>query len=172
MVLIEKDSLYRRTEGLLRDYRAMKARIEILEAELVNMGFETGDEAIEGYYFSRTISNMPHGTELSDKTSRVALEWQERYRKEFSKVWNMFVLDKENKKNELTAVRQMLKMIDIAIGSLLQDDRKIITYFYIDGLQWVEISSEMQYSVRHCKRIRNRGVWYITKSMMGKWKVY
>lgn len=177
MVLVEKDSLYRRTEGLLREYRAMKARVEILEKELGKLGgngiFDNKDEAILGYYFSRTISDMPHGTELSDKTANVALNYQEQYREEFHKVWKQYVHEKENMKYELDTVKRMLQIMDIALNSLLLEQKLIITMFYVEGKKWLEISNTTQYAIRHCKRIRDQGVWYMAKSMTaGKWKVY
>lgn len=173
---VEKDSLYRRTEGLLREYRAMKARVEILESELSKQGgdgvTETPDEAIEGDYFARVISDMPHGTEISDKTARVALEYWERYQKDIAAAVKRYVLDRENKRNELAAIEQTIQVIDIAIRSLLEVEREVVTQFYIEGLSWTDISINTQYTVRNCKRLRDRGVWYMTKSMMGKWRVY
>ena len=177
MMGIEKSALYRKTEELLQEYRAMTARIKILEAEqkaMLNTDItESTDEAIAGMYFARAISDMPHGTEISDKTGRIALQWQERYQKEFHHVWRQFVLDKQNMDHELTSLRLLLQKIDTATESLLPKEKEIITLFYVHGVKWEDIGQRLNYDKRWCKRIRERAVWYMSKSMFGgKWQVY
>jgi DNA-directed RNA polymerase specialized sigma subunit len=174
---IEKSAFYRRTEKLLQEYRAIAARIKILEAEqkaMLNTDItESTDEAIAGMYFARTISDMPHGTDVADKTERIALQWRDRYQKEFHHVWRQFVLDKQNMVNELTSLRLIIQKIDMATESLLPKEKEVITLFYIQGLKWENIGQRLQYSKHWCKQIRERAIWYMSKSMFGgKWKEY
>jgi len=172
---IEKGTLYRRTEEQLQNYRAMKARVAILENELVAIGgagvTETQEEAIEGMYYARVVNGMPMGTETTDKTARVAEEWREKYRKDFHRVWRSFVLDKKGKTDELHTTRADLQKIDIAIGSLLQKEKDVVNLFYIEGMKWEDVGKKLNYELGHCKRIRERAVWYMSLSLFSR-KVY
>jgi len=172
---IEKSTLYRRTEEQLQNYRAMLARVAILENELASiLGTditETHDEAIGGMCFARVVNGMPMGTETSDKTARVAEEWRERYRKDFHRVWRMYVLDKKGLEDELFTTRAKLQKIDIAIGSLLPKEKDVVNLFYIQGMKWGDVGKKLNYEPGHCKRIRERAVWYMSLSLFSR-KVY
>jgi len=172
---IEKGILYRKTEALLQEYRAMQARVIILEADLAaHMGrdiSETQDAAIQGMYFARQLSDMPRGNEVSDKTCAVADKWREQYGKEFHHVWKMFVLDKENLEHELRLLKQDMARIDAAINSLLPVDKDIVTLYYVDGLRWRKIARKVNYTVITCIKKRDKAIWYMSKSLFGKWKV-
>jgi len=37
-------------------------------------------------------------------------------------------------------------------------EKNVLTYFYFKGMQWVQISSRVNYSETQCKKIRNRGL--------------
>jgi len=172
---IDKGILYQKTEKLLQDYRAMKARVRILTDELAAMlgsdVTESQDEAIEGIYFNRPLSDMPHSGEISDKTAKVAADWRKQYGKEFSKVWRQYVLDKTNKEADLASTRALLAKIDTAIESLLPKEKEIVTLFYVQGLKWEDVGRKISYEESNCRRIRVRAIWYMSKSLFGKWKV-
>ena len=173
---IDKGFYYRKTEELLQEYRAMQARVRILTDELAAMlgdsVTESQEEAIAGIYFARIVSDMPHGTEISDKTGRVAASWRKQYGKEFSKVWRQYVLDKTNKEAELKQLKTLLAKIDTAIESLLPKEKEIVKLFYVQGMKWEDVGRKLSYEQGHCKRIRDRAIWYMSKSLFGKWKVY
>ena len=175
MAGIEKGILYRKTEKLLQEYRAMQARVIILTNELAAMMgesvTETQDEAIEGMYFNRPISDMPHSGQISDKTAKVAASWKEQYGKEFHAVWRQYVLDKTNKEAELKQLKTLLVKINTAIESLLPKEKEIVRLFYVQGLKWEDVGRKVCYDPDHCKRLRSRSIWYMSKSLFGKWKV-
>jgi hypothetical protein len=154
---------------MLQEYRAVKARIDILSKELFKMSktdpFETHDEALEGMYFARVVNGMPHGTEISDKTGRVAESWREQYRKDFHQQWKLFVLDKSNKEIELAVLKKQLDNIDTAISSLLQKEKDVVTLYYIHGVKWEDVGKRLNYEQGHCKRIRDRAIWYMSLSL-------
>jgi hypothetical protein len=172
---IEKGVLYRKTEGLLQEYRAMQARLSILETELFELSGcepgETQEEAISGMSFTRVISDMPRGNDVSDKTGRVAVEWREKYGKEFSRAWEMYVTEYQAKRFEITSLVGVIKKIDTALGSLLQKERNVVELYYIQGMKWEDIGKKIHHEQGHCKRIRDRAVWYMSKSMWGKWDI-
>ena len=37
-------------------------------------------------------------------------------------------------------------------------EKNILTYFYVKGFQWVQISSRVHYSETQCKKIRNKAI--------------
>lgn len=172
---IEKSILYRRTEEQLQNYRAMKARVAILERELATITdggiTETKDEAIEGIYFARVVNGMPMGTEITDKTANVAGVWRERYKKDFSRMWRNFVLDKQGKEDELYTTRVNIEKIDIAFNSLSQVKREIIKLFYFDGMKWKDVGRRVGYDPEHCKKIRCEAVHYMSLSLFSR-RVY
>ena len=172
---IEKSTLYRRSEEMLQNYRAMKARVAILENELASiLGTnitETQDEAIEGMMFARVVNGMPMGTEITDKTANVADVWRERYKKDFSRMWRNFVLERQGKADELYVWKGYIKKVDIAIDSLLQKEKDVVTMFYIHGMKWEDVANKLNYDPRHCKKIRERAVWYMSLSLFTR-KVY
>jgi len=166
---IDKGVYYRETEKMLQEYRAIKARVDILSKELCKMSevdpLETQDEALEGMYFSRVVNGMPHGTEISDKTGRVAESYLKQYRSDFHQQWRLFVLDKSNKEIELEVLRKRLDNMDTAICSLLQKEREVVTLYYIQGVKWENVGKRLSYEQGHCKRIRDRAVWYMSLSL-------
>jgi DNA-directed RNA polymerase specialized sigma subunit len=153
----------------------MQARVKILTNELAAMlgsdVTETQEEAISGMYFARIVSDMPHGTEISDKTARVAASWREQYGKEFHKVWRQFVLDMQNKEAQLRDMKGKLVKINTAIESLLPKERDVVTLFYVQGLKWEDIGKRLSYDPDWCRKLRSRGIWYMSKSIFGKWIV-
>lgn len=172
---IEKGTLYRRTEEMLQNYRAMKARVAILERELATITdggvTETQEEAIEGIYYARVVNGMPMGTEITDKTANVADVWRERYQKDFHRMWRNYVLERQGKNDELHIWREYLQKIDIAIGSLRQKERDVVNLFYIHGMKWEDVGKRLNYAHGHCKKIRERAVWYMSLSLFPR-KVY
>ena len=173
---IEKGALYRKTEGLLKEYRAMQARLMMLEIEFFDLsGCEPGeshDEAIEGMSFARAVSDMPHSGEISDKTSRIAVNWREQYGKDFDRAWEMYVKEYQTLKGDIAGIKKTIKKIDVAIGSLLPKEKEVVILFYVQGMKWEDVGRRLSYVPDHCKRLRTRAIWYMSKSIYGQWKIY
>jgi len=68
---------------------------------------------------------------------------------------------------ELQAENERLGKLKIAIsqeiGKLKLRQKSIVYDFYIQGLQWVQISARRFYSDRQCRNIRNRGLDNLAK---------
>lgn len=172
---LEKGTLYRKTEEMLQEYRAMVAKVKILEKELKSIlasdVTESHDEAIEGMYFARVVNGMPMGTDVTDKTARVAGDWRERYGKDFHRMWRNYVLDRKGLEDELYTTKLTLEKIDIAMESLLPKEKDVVKLFYIDGMKWEDVGVRLNYALGHCKKIRERAVWYMSLSLFTR-KVY
>lgn len=127
--------------------------------------YEREAEAIAGTYFNRNLTGLPMGTDISDKTGRVAGEWREQLEKDFKKVWHMYVVDKTNKQLEYDAWVLKVRRIDLAIESLLPKEQDVIKMYYIQGMTFGKIGKKIGYDERSCRHIRDRAVWYMSLSL-------
>ena len=171
---IEEGKLYRKTEDLLRDYNSMVARVKNIELDLARYEFggETDNETIEGMVLrAPLIDGLPKGGEISDSTARVAENW----RKVNNRVWEEIEKEIDTKiekiEQERNSLKRLLMKIENAIASLSEDEQLIVRGFYIEQKPWYDIAHEVQYVERHCKRLRTRAIWYMTKSIWGSWSV-
>jgi len=173
----EEGALYKRTEGLLREYNAMLARVKNLEIDIANLApegvFEEESDTIEGLTFAHPGDvGMPPSGGIGDKTGSVALNWRKEHSKVTHEMWSMFVGDRFNMEQEKKALEGLLEKINNAMNSLSVDEQKIVKGFYIDSKPWYDVAHEVQYVERHCKWLRTRAIWYMSKSIFGTGKVY
>jgi hypothetical protein len=165
---IERSAIYRNTERLLRDYSGMQARLSNIDIDLdgiQSIAYETPEETIEGAYFARNVDGMPGGGAISDKTSSVALRWRQEAQDNADDLTQHIVNVRENLLAEKKKLSGLIAKIDNAIDSLSEDERTIIQGYYIEQLNWYEVAYKVQYSERHCKRLRTRAIWYMSKSL-------
>lgn len=150
----------------------MRARIKNLEIDIEQLKMpivrETPEETIEAIYFARSLDNMPHSLGLaSDRTSNVAQAYRLdnegiNYDMESLRAQDLIILEAE--RNQLT---RLLQKIDNAINSLTEKEQLIIKGFYIDSLKWFEVADLVKYEERHCKRVRDKALNYMAKSLLG-----
>lgn len=169
---IEESALYKKTETLLKEYSSMQARLKNLQIDLANMSTneitETEEETILGLYYARHVQEgIPQGGGISDKTSSVALKWREEHENIVGDMSHWFKIDKESISYEIGTINRVLKKVDNAINSLSDDERVIIQNFYIENKPWYDIAYKVKYVERHCKRLRTRAIWYMSKSIFG-----
>lgn len=173
---IEEAALYKRTEKLLREYNSMQARVKNLEIDIANLApngvFEEEAETIEGLIFGRQGDDgMPPSGNVGDKTGNVAINWRKEHGTVTHEMWRLFVGDRFNMEQERKLTESLLQKIDNAIGSLSDDEQLIIKGFYLENKPWYDVAHEVQYVERHCKRLRTRAIWYMSKSIWGTGKV-
>ena len=126
---------YQEVEQMLKNYNMTKINIENTEKEIELLEEEDGIKAV-GYEMGGS------GGEGS-AIERVALENVEKLNKKEMKI----------KKAKLE-----IEKIDNAIEGLSEHKREIIKGKYLDGLQWWQISGIVEYSERHCKRLRTEAI--------------
>ncbi len=61
-------------------------------------------------------------------------------------------------RSEVERLASLKTAILAEIDKLPLVEKNIIDFFYFKGLQWVQISSRVHYSVTQCKKIRNRAL--------------
>lgn len=64
---------------------------------------------------------------------------------------------------KIDKLRNIIEMIDEALNSLNENEKKIIELKYKKGLAWWQIAFEMKYSERACRYIKNRALKKIKK---------
>lgn len=169
---MRKHSLYEKVETLLRDYHSMRARVKNLELDIEQLKMpvlrETPEETIEAIYYARSLEGRPHSSgTVSDRTSNVALSYRAHNEgincdHELSRVQDKIAAEIE--RDELA---RLLQKIDNAISSLTEKEQLIIKGFYIDNLKWFEVADLVKYEERHCKRVRDKAIIYMAKSLLG-----
>ncbi|WP_041275473.1 sigma-70 family RNA polymerase sigma factor [Desulforamulus ruminis] len=167
-----KHPLFEKVETLLRDYNSMKARVKNLEIDIqllqVPMIRETPEETLEGVYFARSLESRTQSQGwASDKTSQVAfnyLQANEGINREFEQLRRQDRAAAERERNHLI---RLLQKMDNALSSLNEKEQVIIKGFYIDNLRWFEVAEQVMYEERHCKRVRDRAINYMAKSLLG-----
>lgn len=179
---IEESKLYVKTEELLREYKSMQARLKNLQLDLANMPDEyekamnnleeSSEEIISGmYYRHQGEDGMPRGQGISDKTAKVALTWRSEHQNKIYDIISWFKSDRQEIEDESSAIEIILAKIDNALATISSDEQIIIRGFYLEKKPWYDVAHEVQYVERHCKRLRTRAIWYMSKSIFGAGKV-
>lgn len=55
---------------------------------------------------------------------------------------------------ELQKINETIELYILLMESLSSVEKKIIFYFYIEKLRWVEIAQRVSYTERHCRRLK------------------
>lgn len=61
-------------------------------------------------------------------------------------------------RSEIEQLGELKTAIFTELCNLPLVEKNILTYFYIKGFQWVQISSRVHYSETQCKKIRNKAL--------------
>ena len=68
---------------------------------------------------------------------------------------------------ELYRNKKLIKDIDQCINNLSPTHREIIKYRYMEGLQWLDIASKMNYEERQLRTKKNEAVKSIARKLFG-----
>lgn len=172
---VEESPLYKHTEKLLKEYNSMQARVKNLDIDLKQVyawKAEAPEETISGMMFARPKQEgMPISGSHGDKTSAIAIRYGEERYKDIVDTGRELSDSREDFEHEKESLERTLKKIDNAVASLSLDEQLIIKGFYIEQKPWYDVAHEVQYVERHCKRLRTRAIWYMSKSIFGAGKV-
>lgn len=137
---------YSQVEGILYNYKMIKASIENNKLKLENMELEDGSKAITyGQPSSKT-------NKISNITECAAMKNIEK---------------KDKLKKKITLDTNNIKMIDNALKGLSELERTIIEMFYIEDLEWWKVAAKVCYSEGWCKTKRREAINRILFSING-----
>ena len=128
---------YRQIEGILYNYKLIKASIENNKLKLQNLELEDGTTAIS-YEEPSSKTNKFHSI-----TENAAIKNIER---------------KEKLKKKIAIDTNTIQMIDNALNALTELERAIIEMFYIENMEWWKVAAKVHYSEGWCKAKRNEAI--------------
>ncbi len=128
---------YRQIEGMLYNYKLIKASIENNKLKLQNLELEDGTTAIS-YEEPSSKTNKFHSI-----TENAAIKNIER---------------KEKLKKKIAIDTNTIQMIDNALNALTELERTIIEMFYIENMEWWKVAAKVHYSEGWCKAKRNEAI--------------
>lgn len=138
---------YNQIEGILYNYKMIKASIENNKLKLQNMELEDGTKAITyGEPGSKT-------NKINNITEVAAIKNIEK---------------KERLKRKIALDTNKIKMIDNALQGLSELERTIIEMFYIENLEWWKVAAKVCYSEGWCKAKRREAINRILFSINGQ----
>lgn len=135
---------YKHIEGLLYNYKTIKAAINHNRIKLENLEIEDGLNSID---FEIEKSN-------TNKIGRIA---------ENAAIKN--IEEKEKLKKQIELDINKIRLIDNALENLQDIEKEIITLFYIEDWPWWKVAHNVSYSEGWCKAKRNQ----IIKKIASYW---
>lgn len=128
---------YKDIEGILYNYKIIKARIKNLKEDL---------KSLDDVYINRSrgpADGMPRGSGISNPTAQTV---------------EIIIEAKEKIKDQIIKDKRKIDKIDAAMEALKTDEKEIIQARYIEGHFWADVAAECNYSVSHAKRIRTNAI--------------
>lgn len=145
---------YSQIEGILYNYKLIKASIENNKIKLENLELEEQEDGVSAITYGEPGSKTNKFNSATENAAIKNIERKERLKRSIKKTI----------RRETTQI----KMIDNALKALPETERKIIEMFYIEGNQWRNVAFEINYSVRQCINLRNEAMGNIMLTINGK----
>ncbi|MTI49688.1 MAG: hypothetical protein FH761_17800 [Firmicutes bacterium] len=142
------DKYYKSTEKILYSYKMLKVSIDNLESEIVELKKESGMGAIN------------YDTQKTSPTFKINKNTEDQAIK------NITEIDLKEKLIEVTTNK--ISRIERALDALNDKEKTIVEMRYFEGKQWFEIAYKIQYSERHCKRIRSNTIKKLAIGIYGE----
>jgi DNA-directed RNA polymerase specialized sigma subunit len=135
----EKELYFQKMESLLYKYMFIRQGIESMEEELNAEknydGVGSVDPGKENFKTNAFNSNVENAVIKRNESSKV-----------------------KTLKSIIKSQKALIRKLDRAINKLSEEERKIIKFYYMDGLQWYKVSSEMNFCNEWCMKLRNRAI--------------
>lgn len=157
-------------DSMLTDYKATVARCEFLKSDIAVIEKVIDDlkshaiqDAVSGV---QTITDMPHGSGISDPTGKLGTMFASGYEPEYIADLRKEV---EAKKRELDYKRLTVLFVDAWLRALNEKELFIIQLKMIDGLFWRDIISQYEkkfgiiYSKQGLKNMKDAAMQKIYK---------
>lgn len=131
---------YKGLEGILYNYRLIKAGIEINKCKISNIELEDPEDGVAAIGYSEKISKTnKFNSAVEDATIR-NIETKEKMKKDLEKA--------------IARDTNTIQMVDLLLENLNEAEREVIELFYIKDMTWVQVSMKTNYSTSWCQELR------------------
>lgn len=131
---------YNQVEGILYNYKLIKASIENNKLKLENLELEDPEDAMPSISFGEPSSKTNKVNRGVESAAIRNIERKERLQRELSRA--------------IKRETNTIKMINNALTGLSDVEKNIIDMFYIENKTWLQVASEMNYSTSWCQELR------------------
>ena len=142
------EKLKQQIEQLLNKYTEMKTELKMLQYELQQLTTTLPAETIEAKVFAHSNQEWTPGTHISDKTADIVVEHVSG--------------QQDARYHTLNALIQHLSSdlhrLEYYISLLPEKESEIIRFFYLDKLQWSEITGKLSVTQRTLERRKKSGL--------------
>lgn len=146
---------YRQVEGILYNYKIIKASIENYKLKLENLELEFDiDDGMNGISYGEPTSKTNKINRITENNALKNIERKERIRKDLER--------------KISLETNKIKMLDNALDALSDVERTIINMFYIENLEWYKVAGKVCYSEGWCKEKRKESINRILFTINGK----
>lgn len=146
---------YRQIEGMLYNYKIIKASIENNKLKLKNLEIEyESEDGLNAIGYGETSSKTNKITRVTENIALANIEKKEKIRRELER--------------KISLETNKIKMIDNALDALSEVKRTIIEMFYIENLEWYKVAGKVCYSEGWCKEKRKESINRILYTINGK----
>lgn len=142
--------------SLLTNYRSNKRRAIQLTYELENLQTITPDEMLEALSLSHPNGEVSHTSQVSDKTSRIALSYQEEAAKANGQAQKALL-------STLLPLSQELDRLEHYICALDPKQYLVITRLFFDGHSQAEVAEELSCSAKTVRSLKTAAIKTLTE---------
>ncbi|ABR48735.1 putative sigma factor [Alkaliphilus metalliredigens QYMF] len=146
---------YRQVEGILYNYKIIKASIENYKLKLENLELEFDiDDGMKGISYGEPTSKTNKINRTTENNALKNIERKDRIKRDLER--------------KISLETNKIKMVDNALDALSDVERTIINMFYIENLEWYKVAGKVCYSEGWCKEKRKESINRILFTINGK----
>lgn len=147
-----KDRIRLQVMADLQEYASLKKKLALLKFECAHPQQVTENEVITQMALSHPISEgIQKSGYISDKTMRIALQFQDRKEQLNRETINEIV-------REMTEIEMRLQKIEFYVQQLDTRQETVIRAHYFEGKTWVDLQKQFHLSVRALLKRRDAAV--------------
>lgn len=135
---------YKDLEGILYNYKLIKAGIELNKYKLKNIELEDSEDGVTAIGYEETSSKTNKFNSVVENATIKNIEAKERIKKGLEKT--------------ITRDISTIQMMDLLLGGLNEAEREVIELFYIEDMSWTQVSFKTNYSPSWCQELRCKAI--------------
>ena len=141
---------------LIADYPKMVKRREELKKQLHCRTVITPEDMIETMYFSHSVGERVQSSHLSDKTSEIAIEYEEKMRKANEQIyWSVY--------HEYECLNEKITFLELCIEELSDLEREVMEALVLENRTWDDIEYDLNINRREIAFRRKKALSSIVR---------